>query len=73
MREIPNFKEKVIKAYIQKIISKDEAKECLKRGFGSEELPLFYDFEEMEKPLKLYIDGLEKIGFIFPLIRIKDD
>lgn len=63
------FKVKVFKSLMDGRITKDEAKECLRRGFKGEELPLFYDFEEKQRPLKLYIDGLEKMGIIEPLFR----
>lgn len=68
-REIKNFRVTVLKALHHGTISKDEAKECLRRGFKGEELPLFYDFEEKQRPLKLYIDGLEKMEIIEPLFR----
>lgn len=71
MKGIPNFKERVIKAYIQKIISKEEAKDCIKRGFGEQEIPIFFDFPDKEEtPLKNYVLGLEKMGIIELLIRL---
>jgi hypothetical protein len=48
-----------------------EAKECLKRGFGNEELPIFFNFERSD-PFKSYILALEKMGVIEPLIRLDD-
>lgn len=70
-RTPPNeFRKVVLKSLSQKIISKVEAKECLRRGFGGEELPIFFDFPGEElNPLKNYILGLEKMGFISPLFR----
>lgn len=66
----PNFRKKVLQALQKGLITKMEAKECLKRGFGGEELPLFFDFPDEEmNPLKNYILGLEKMGFINPLFR----
>ncbi|SEJ19427.1 hypothetical protein SAMN05192553_102854 [Cyclobacterium xiamenense] len=65
-----NFRKEVVKALYEGIISKVEAKECLKRGFGNEELPLFFDFPENgPNPLRDYILGLEKMGIISPLFR----
>lgn len=65
-----NFRNEVIKALRKGIISKVGAKECLKRGFGKQELPIFY-FEESEKsPWSIYMDGLEKMGIIKLLIRL---
>ena len=64
----PNFRKKVLQALQKGIITKEEAKECLKRGFGGEELPLFFDFEESD-PLKSYILALEKMELILPLFR----
>lgn len=65
-----NFRKEVLKALFQGIIDKVEAKECLKRGLGKEELPIFYFHESEISPLKNYIDGLEKMGMIEPLIRL---
>ncbi len=68
-----DFKKEVLKALHKGIINKVEAKECLIRGFGKQELPIFFDFPEKElTPLKNYVLGLEKIGIIQPLIRIDD-
>lgn len=65
-----NFRREVIKALRTGTISKVEAKECLRRGFGKEDIPIFY-FEGSEKtPLLTYVDGLEKMGIIKPLIRL---
>ena len=65
-----DFRKQVFKALALKTITKVEAKECLKRGFGGEELPLFFDFaDEKSDSLKNYILGLEKMGFINPLFR----
>lgn len=65
-----NFRKEVIKALSNGTITKVEARECLKRGFDNQELPLFFDFPEKElNPLKNYILGLEKMGIIFPLFR----
>lgn len=67
----PNeFRKSVLKSLSQKIISKVEAKECLRRGFENQELPIFFDFPDEEmNPLKNYILGLEKMGLIEPLFR----
>lgn len=66
-----NFKKRVIKSLIQKIITKVEANECLKRGFGKQEIPIFFDLSANElTPLKHYVLGLEKMGIIEPIIRI---
>jgi hypothetical protein len=73
MKQVPNFRGEVLKALQKGIISKVEAKECLRRGFGGEELPLFYDFGDNEKTWRFYIDGLEKMGIIEPLIRLNDE
>jgi len=68
-----NFRKEVVKALYQGIINKVEAKECLKRGFGKHEIPIFFDFSEEGEPLlRHYVLGLEKIGFIEPLIRVDD-
>ena len=65
-----NFRKEVIKALINGKITKVEAKECLKRGFENQELPIFFDFPDEEmNPLKNYILGLEKMGLIQPLFR----
>lgn len=64
----PNFRKKVLQSLQKGLITKAEAKECLKRGYGNEELPLFFDFEE-SNPFKSYILALEKMGLIFPLFR----
>lgn len=63
------FNIKVIKSLRIGIISKEEAKECLKRGLLNCELPLFYYLEEEKSPLGFYIGGLEKMGLIVPLFR----
>tara|TARA_R110002111_G_scaffold74950_4_gene119050 strand:+ start:385 stop:621 length:237 start_codon:yes stop_codon:yes gene_type:complete len=64
------FKKEVLKALHKGIISKIEAKECLKRDFEKQEIPIFY-FQEPEKSsLYVYADGLEKMGIINPLIRL---
>ncbi|MEB2779987.1 hypothetical protein U3A58_06260 [Algoriphagus sp. C2-6-M1] len=68
MKKIKNFRATVLKNLHHGKISKDEAKECLKRGFGNIELPLFFEFEEKD-PMRAYIQGLEKIGLINPLFR----
>lgn len=65
-----NFKKEVLKALRRGIISKLEARECFKRDFGIQEIPIFY-FQEAEKtPLITYVDGLEKMEIIQPLIRL---
>lgn len=65
-----NFRKEVIKALSNGKITKVEARECLKRGFENQELPLFFDFPDEEmSPLKYYILGLEKMGLIIPLFR----
>lgn len=68
-----NFRSEVLKALHKGIISKVEARECILRGFGNDELPVFFDFpgEEFE-PLKNYVLGLEKMGLISPLFRDDD-
>jgi hypothetical protein len=69
----PNFRKKVLQALQKGLITKVEAKECLKRGFGNQELPIFFDFpDEESNTLKDYILGLEKMGLIQPLFRIND-
>ncbi|EKB47783.1 hypothetical protein [Cecembia lonarensis] len=73
MREIKNFRATVLKALHHGTISKYEAKECLIRGIGKQELPIFFDFEPMESSLKNYVTGLEKMGLIEPLIRLEDE
>ncbi|AKP50738.1 hypothetical protein CA2015_1290 [Cyclobacterium amurskyense] len=65
-----NFKKEVLKALHKGIISKVEAKECLKRDFLKQEIPIFYIQEPKKSPLSIYVDGLEKIGIINPLIRL---
>lgn len=68
------FKREVLKALSQRTISKVEAKECLKRGFGKQEILIFFDFPTKElTPLKHYTLGLEKMGVINPIIRLEDD
>jgi hypothetical protein len=69
MNKIFEYREEVLLALQNEIISKDEAREYLIRGFGKLEVPLFFDFEE-SNPLKRYDMGLEKIGIIKPLIRL---
>ena len=64
----PNFRKKVLQALQKGLITKVEAKECLKRGFGNEELPIFFNFERSD-PFKSYILALEKMGLIVPLFR----
>jgi len=64
-----NFRKEVLKALDKGIINKVEARECLKRGFGNQEIPFFYDDESEKTPLTIYVDGLEKLGLIEPLIR----
>ena len=66
-----NFKKEVMKSLYKGIISKVEAKECLIRGFGNIELPLFFEFQESD-PFKAYIEGLEKMNLIEPLFRLDD-
>jgi len=66
-----NFKKEVLKALHKGIINSSEAKECLIRGFDSE-LPIFFIFREGD-PFKAYIEGLEKMNLIRPLIRLGDD
>ena len=74
MKEIPNFRAEVIKALHMEIINKEEAKECLRRGFGKEEIPIFFDFPDKEMtPLKHYVFGLEKMGMITPIIRVDNE
>lgn len=71
----PNFKAKVLKALRDGIINKEEAKECMRRG-GKEffEVPIFYYGWNGDKdPLKLFVDALEKMKLIEPLIRLHDD
>jgi hypothetical protein len=68
-----DFRKEVLKALQKRIITKEEAKECLMRGFGKQEIPIFFDFPDLElTPLRNYILGLEKMGFIQPLIRIDE-
>lgn len=68
------FRKDVLKALQKGTIDTVEAKECLMRGFGNQELPIFFDFPEEElTPLRNYILGLEKMGLIQPLIRINDN
>jgi hypothetical protein len=66
-----NFKKEVLKALHKGVINSVEAKECLIRGFDSE-LPIFFLFREGD-PYKAYIEGLEKMNLIRPLIRLGDD
>ena len=68
MNNQTEFKSSVLKALSKGIISKVEAKECLKRGLG-EEVPLFFDFSDKEEDLRNYVLGLEKMGIIKPLFR----
>ena len=65
-----NFKKEVLKALHKGIISKVEAKECLKRDFLKQEIPIFYIHEQKKSTLYVYVDGLEKMGIINPLIRL---
>lgn len=68
------FKKQVLKALCKGIISKEEAKECLKRGFESQELPIFFDSSDKETTtLKNYVLGLEKLGFPTPFIVLDGD
>ena len=55
-----NFRKTVLKALHQGTIDKVEAKECLKRGFDNQELPLFDDFDSGD-PFRVYINGLKKM------------
>jgi hypothetical protein len=74
MNPIPNFKVKVLKALRDGIINKDEAMECMRRGGGFFEVPIFYDGWNGDKdPLKIFVDALEKMKLIEPLIRLNDD
>lgn len=60
---LTNLKRTVLKALHQGTIDKVEAKECLKRGFDNQELPLFDDFDTKD-PFRFYISGLKKMGLI---------
>jgi hypothetical protein len=73
MNPIPNFKAKVLKALHDGIINKKEAKECLKYGGGFIELPIFYIKDEPKTPILIFVDALEKMKMINPLIRLNDD
>lgn len=63
-----NFKKQVLIALHKRTINNVEAKECIKRGFGNIELPLFFDFKESD-PMRAYILALEKMEIIEPLFR----
>jgi hypothetical protein len=68
-----DFRKEVLRALKKRIITKEEAKECLIRGFGKQEIPIFFDFPRMEStPLGIYVLGLEKMGIIKPLIRLNE-
>lgn len=67
------FRKIVFRSLFKKVITKEEAKECLKRGFGKQEIPIFFDFEPIELPLQNYVTGLEKMQIIEPLIRLNDE
>ncbi len=60
-----NFRKEVLKALQKGIITKEETKECLKRGL--KEIPIFLFSDNENKP---YFLALEKIGIIQPLIRL---
>jgi hypothetical protein len=66
-----NFRKEVLNALQKGIINSVEAKECLIRGVGNEELPLFFDFEENDT-FKASIEALEKMEIIEPLIRLDE-
>jgi hypothetical protein len=73
VKQYLNFRAEILKALQKGTIDKVEAKECLMRGFGKQEIPIFFDFPEEElTPLRNYILGLEKMGLIQPLFRIDD-
>ncbi|MDO6437129.1 hypothetical protein Q4534_06925 [Cyclobacterium sp. 1_MG-2023] len=65
-----NFRKEVLKALHKGIIGKVEAKECLKRDFERQEIPVFYFSQIKKSPLFIYVDALEKMGIINPLIRL---
>lgn len=68
------FKKEVLKGLCQGIISKVEAKECLKRGLDFQGLPIFFDSTEKETtPLKNYVSGLKKLGLPTPFIAFEND
>lgn len=70
----PDFRKEVLKALHKGTINQVEAKECLVRGFGKEDIPIFFDFPDNElNPLKHYVLGLEKMRVIDPLIRLNDE
>lgn len=74
MRDNSNFRKEVLMALHKGTINKVEAKECLNRGFGKQEIPVFFDFPDEElNPLKHYVLALEKMGIIKPIIRINDN
>ncbi len=60
-----NFRKEVLKALQKGIITKVEAKECLKRGLEENPIFLFSDNKKM-----CYLLALEKIRIIQPLIRL---
>lgn len=68
-----DFKKQVIKALHQGIITKQEAKECILRGFGKQEVPIFYFDQWENSSLRIYVDALEKMEMIKPLIRLNND
>lgn len=74
MKEVKNLRALVLKALHLGKISKDEAKECLKRGLDFQELPIFFDSSDKETiSLKNYVLGLEKLGLPSPFIIIDND
>lgn len=73
MNEKINFRKEVIKALHQGIITKQEAKECILRGFGEQEIPIFYFDRKDDFSLRIYVDALEKMEIIKPLIRLNND
>jgi hypothetical protein len=67
-----DFRKEVLRALKKRIITREEAKECLIRGFGKQEIPIFYFVDMESTPLGMYVLGLEKMGIIKPLIRLNE-